>query len=205
MRLLWQDLCVKKEEGIVKKLCLYICLIFPCGLYADPHYVQALHPYCIGCSKESADKAFKEYLGKFKLPVNVQVNKYEGTKDPDSGEDWYIYIYIINDSSPIDFALDVSCPGAGVQSMATLNKDTGRIVWVKVEGVTPIEEIIGSDPVRENGSAKVTEGKLVWPLDSTGGTQGMWFYSKKTPVKRAYELRGKSGRTKSGMIDGPSC
>ncbi len=148
---------------------------------------------------------FKEYLDKFKSPVNVDVKKYEGSKDPDSGVDWYVYVYIVRETRPISFALNISCPGAGVSSMYAKNGSTGQYGWVNVKDVSKIEEIIGSDPVRKNEPAIVKDGRVIWPLDLSGGAQGMWFYSRQPPTKRSYEIKRENGSVKSGLIDGPSC
>lgn len=173
--------------------------ILPSVLNADPHYVQALHPYWGG------DKRFLEYLEKFKKPVNVEVNKYEGSKDPDVGEDWYIYIYIIREQKPINFSLNISCPNAGQYEYYTLNKEMGGMKSTNIEGVARIQDIVSSHPIRKNDPAEIINGRIVWPLDSTGEVQGMWFYSQSPPTKRAYELRANNGIVRTGSIDGPSC
>jgi len=183
----------------MKKLYLGLLFSFPGVVFSDPHYVQALHPYW------GDDKSFTKYLEKFEGNVNVEVNKYAGSKDPDLGEDWYIYIYVINEVSPIDFSIDVSCSGASVQTMTVFDRNTGETFREKVEGVTRIDEFIGADPVHKNGPARVKDKRVVWPLDSAGGAQGMWFYSRKPPMKRYYELRKKDGTMISGVINGPSC
>lgn len=185
---------------------LLFCILVPYSIKADPHHVQALHPYCIGCGKEQGDKIFDEYLRKFNLPVNVDIQTYKGSNDPDSGVDWYIYIYVINESSPKHFALDISCPGTGMQIMSTRDRKGNNRKVVVEEGVTSIDEMIGSDPIRNNESAYIKNGSVIWPLDSSGGAQGMWFYSTASPINRTYQIVNSKGEIiREGMIKGPSC
>ena len=183
-----------------------IFLLYSFSAISDPHYVQALHPYCIGCTNERGDNIFNEYLRSFDQPVNVDVRSYKGSLDPDSGTDWYIYIYIVNESATKHFALDISCLGTGMQIMSTTDR-TGNYRKVAVEeGVTSIDEMIGTDPIRNNPPAYIHEGNVIWPLDSSDGAQGMWFYSMSAPTNRPYQLVNLEGKTiQKGTIKGPSC
>ena len=166
---------------------------------ADPHYVQILHPYW------GNDKKFNEYLRKFDNPVNVDIGKYKGSLDPDTGIDWYIYIYIVNEVSPKHFSLDISCPDVGMQLMSMKNRDGNRRK-IAVEGVISIDDGFGSDPVRNNPSAYIQDGHVIWPLDPSGGSQGMWIYSTSAPTDRSYRVVDTAGNTiHEASIKGPSC
>jgi len=174
-------------------------LTYSFSVAADPHYVQALHPYW------GNDERFNEYLGGFDKPVNVDIGSYKGSLDPDSGTDWYIYIYIINEKSPKHFALDISCPDVGMQLMSVKDRD-GKRRNVVVESVTSIDGGFWSDPVRNNPSAYIHGGRVIWPLDTTGGAQGMWIYSTSAPTDRTYRVVDTTGNTiQEESIKGPSC
>jgi hypothetical protein len=183
----------------MKKWILVLLVLAPAVLYGDPHYVQALHPYW------GNDDKFLEYLNGFKGPVNADVKTYKGAGDPDVGEDWYIYIYIIRERSAVHFALDIACPDAGSYEIYFLNEARGGLASMAVDGIAKIEEVISSDPIRKNKPAEVDKGKLIWPLDPAEGPQGMWFYSTSPPAKRTYELLIEDGVVRSGSIAGPSC
>ena len=174
-------------------------LAFSFSAAADPHYVQALHPYW------GNDKKFNEYLGGFDKPVNVDIGSYKGSLDPDVGTDWYIYIYIVNEKNPKHFALDISCPDVGMQLMSVNDRDGNRR-YIVVEGVTSIDDGFGSDPVRNNSPAYIHGGHVIWPLDSSGGAQGMWIYSTSAPTDRSYRVVDTAGNTiHEASIKGPSC
>ena len=189
----------------MNRIFILICFLYSFAVVADPHYVQALHPYCIGCTNERGDNIFNEYLKSFDQPVNVDIRSYKGSLDPDSGTDWYIYIYIINESKPKHFALDISCPEVGMHLISMMDRDGNRRK-AAVEGVTSIDEQIGTDPVRNNPSAYIQDGYVIWPLDSSGGAQGMWFYSTSAPTDRSYRVVNNMGETiHEATIKGPSC
>ena len=174
-------------------------LTYSFSVAADPHYVQALQPYW------GDDNRFNEYLGGFDKPVNIDIGSYKGSLDPYSGTDWYIYIYIINEKSPKHFALDISCPDVGMQLMSVKDRD-GKRRNVVVESVTSIDGGFWSDPVRNNPSAYIHGGHVIWPLDSTGGAQGMWIYSTSAPTDRTYRVVDTTGNTiQEESIKGPSC
>lgn len=177
----------------MKKIVLLFLLFNYSNLFADPHYVQVLHPYW------GDDKIFLEFLDKYKEPVNVVVNKYEGSKDPDDGEDWYIYIYIINKHASRDFLLNIACPGAVPYEIYSGNKRVSQRNIAKIESIS-------SDPIRKTPEAVIDSNKNVhWKLDPTSSRHGMWIYSKSPPAKRNFSLYPTSGSAITGSIDGPAC
>ena len=177
----------------MKKIVLMFLLFNASNLFADPHYVQALHPYW------GNDDRFLEFLNEYKEPVNVVVKKYEGSKDPDYGEDVYIYIYIINKPGSDMFSLSILCPGAEPYPFYSRYEgfEEGDIAEIKS---------FSSDPVKKNPDAYLDNNKnLVWKLDPKSGAQGMWVYSGSPPVKRKYQVKVGDGSKITGEIDGPSC
>lgn len=177
----------------MKKIVLFFLLLYSSNLFADPHYVQVLHPYW------GDDERFLEFLDKYKDPVNVVVNKYEGSKDPDDGEDWYIYIYIINKSASRDFLLNIACPGAVPYEIYRGNKRVSQSNVAKIESIS-------SDPVRKTPEAEIdSDNNILWKLDPDSSKHGMWIYSKSPPVKRDFSLHSKNGSAITGVIDGPAC
>lgn len=191
-------LFTKSANAVVKILLLALSLIYPSLIYADPHYVQALHPYW------GHDERFIKYLDQFEGGVNVEVNMYEGSKDPDVGSDWYIYIYVVREEYPLNFSVDISCPNNDSYDLYMLDKEEGQLKPRKVDGVARIYHV-SSDPIRKNKLPNIENGRIVWPLDVAGGPQGMWFYSESPPRKRGYQIIAKGEVVKSGAIDGPSC
>lgn len=177
----------------MKKIVLFFLLFYCSSLFADPHYVQALHPYW------GDDERFLEFLSKYNDPVNVVVNKYEGSKDPDDGEDWYIYIYVISKPTSSDFSLDIACPGALPYDLYSGSQRLSLRNIAKIESVS-------SDPVRKTPEAEFNKNNNVrWKLDPASSKHGMWIYSKSPPTKRNFSLQTNNGSAISGMIDGPAC
>jgi len=192
------------NKGVSVKHALFLLAMgFSFYCFADPHYVQALHPYCFFCKKQDADRYFSDYLNKFKSTVSVDIKKHSSE---DEG-DMYIYIYVINRSNASNFKLDLSCPS---------NKTYlpfGFEVNPNPHQISPIDGM-SSDPVQNNPTAIVTaDNKLSWKLNTRTQRQAMWVYSPAKPIERSYELvidaegtnSEEDGKTISGKIKVPSC
>lgn len=182
----------------MKKWALVILTFASMNSLADPHYVQALHPYW------GDDERFLNYLEGFSDPVNVNVDKYDGKSDPDVGEDWYIYVYVIRHSGPSQFALNLACPNAEPYTAYTFDEVSGKSIPTEVSAVAKVGSI-ASDPVQNNREAEISDGRIIWPLNTSANAQAMWFYSQRPPVNREYELSLADGNKSSGVIDGPAC
>lgn len=177
---------------VMKSAFAVLFMTMSLGSHADPHYVQALHPYW------GNDNSFIRYLKAFDEPVNVEVLKYDGKNDPDSGEDLFIYIYILTIQGSEYFSLDIACPDIPTYSISGIGRLPPQSRVADISGVA-------SDPVTKNPKADITESnKIIWKLNSAAGRQGMWFYSPSPPGRREYEIKVKSSLEK-GQISGPSC
>lgn len=79
-----------------------MCLLFSSLSVADPHYVQALHPYM-------GEEAYQEYLKTFEQPISVVIDSVVLDEDSGMTGDMYIYIYRINKYAIRSFTI-VNCP-----------------------------------------------------------------------------------------------
>lgn len=86
----------------MRYLLLVICTLYTSITMADPHYVQALHPYM-------GDKAYQEYLDSFDETISVEINSTPLDEDSGMTGDMYIYIYRINKYAIRSFTI-VNCP-----------------------------------------------------------------------------------------------
>ncbi len=69
---------------------------------ADPHYIQALHPFW--GDKESDD----HFFSLFSEPVSVHIDKYESLREGDV----FIYVYVFTELELDSFKLDIDCSKA---------------------------------------------------------------------------------------------
>lgn len=164
---------------------------------ADPHFVQALHPYW------GFEEHYIRYMEPLKEPVNAYVTTYDGRNDPDDGEVTHLYFYAINIPGSTTFSLDIACPERKYQSIYGVGEQASESRVADIG-------MVASDPVRKNPKAAITTSHLLsWPLDPAGGKQGMWFYSSAKISERTYvvTITSKDGKQekRSGAVQGPSC
>lgn len=181
----------------IKSAFIVLFITISIGSHADPHYVQALHPYW------GHDESYLRYLDGFEGHVNVDIKKYAGVRDPDYGKNMYIYIYIVDMQGAENFSLDISCPDLPPYLISGVGRQSPQSRIAKIESVA-------SDPVRKNPEANITEAnKISWALNATAGKQAMWFYSHNPPGNRGYEINVLEGSGKNlrqtGQISGPTC
>ncbi len=101
------------------------------------------------------------------------------------------------------FAVDLSCPENEYSPVNGVEEQASGSRIADIFMVAP-------DPVRKNPAPSITSSSSIsWPLDATGGKQGMWFYSPDGATERAYVLVviDADGKRKHirGTIPGPSC
>lgn len=187
-----------RNYSVVKRTVAVIpFLVASFAAHSDPHFVQVLHPYW------GSDEYFMDYMKDLNEPVNGYVTTYEGSKDPDDGSDTHLYFYAVNTPGATTFSLDLSCPENEYYQVRDLEEQATNS---KIADIFMVD----SDPVHKNPAPSITSGNSIsWPLDATGGKQGMWFYSPDRSTERTYTLTvvdadGKQ-RESRGTLEGPSC
>ena len=87
------------------KVIIYIifCLSISYSCLADPHYVQALHPFM-------GEEQYKNYLETFNAPISVVTDSVMLGADSGMVGSMYIYIYRFNQNNLINFTINIACP-----------------------------------------------------------------------------------------------
>ena len=98
-------------------ICTLLC--FSTVTSADPHFVQALHPYVGG---EGSD-GHKYYLTTFNEPISATYGEAGGV---------FMYIYRFNQKNLSKFTIDVSCRNKEIKFAHNLISDNATITNKKV-------------------------------------------------------------------------
>lgn len=147
--------------------------------FADTEWYQTLDIMSNLQPKEKRE----QFYSQFEKPVSAYIKKYN---NPESGEDSYLYMYIVNEPNATELNIDISCR---FDKTGALVNDNTQIRAYRKD--SPLIEVLTSDPILKNPKGRISQTGTInikWKFNNNVGKQVMWFFSPQPPTKRKYEM-----------------